>query len=107
MSRACQSARRRLSFWGSSRRYSACSSSSGFTGDDYTRGREEKPMKMLAAALAATCVFCVFAHAEGPAFRVDPAWPRPLPEENGVQLVLGQVAGIAVDDTNGHVWIIH
>src|SRR5207249_10331278 len=44
---------------------------------------------------------------EAPSFRVDPAWPRPLPEENGVQLVLGQVAGIAVDDRNGHVWIVH
>src|SRR4051812_34859946 len=44
--------------------------------------------------------------AQTPTFRVDPAWPKPLPEENGVQLVLGQVAGIAVDDRNGHVWII-
>ena len=43
----------------------------------------------------------------GPSFRVDPAWPKPLPEENGVQLVVGQVAGIAVDERNGHVWIIH
>src|SRR3954466_2712349 len=45
--------------------------------------------------------------AQTPTFRVDPAWPKPLPEENGVQLVVGQVAGIAVDDRNGHVWIIH
>jgi DNA-binding beta-propeller fold protein YncE len=44
---------------------------------------------------------------QAPSFRVDPAWPKPLPEENGVQLVLGQVAGIAVDDRTGHVWIIH
>src|ERR687888_1300529 len=42
-----------------------------------------------------------------PSFRVDPAWPKPLPEENGVQLVVGQVAGIAVDERNGHVWLIH
>ena len=61
-------------------------------------------MKILFAAVA---LGCSLAHAEGPAFRVDPAWPRPLPEENGVQLVLGQVAGIAVDDRNGHVWLIH
>jgi len=64
-------------------------------------------MKTLLAALAASFVSCAFAQSEGPAFRVDPAWPRPLPEENGVQLVLGQVAGIAVDDKTGHVWIIH
>src|SRR5881396_2001976 len=44
---------------------------------------------------------------QAPSFRVDPNWPKPLPEENGVQLVLGQVAGIAVDERNGHVWIIH
>ena len=42
-----------------------------------------------------------------PAFRVDPKWPLALPEENGVQLVVGQVAGIAVDERNGHVWIAH
>jgi DNA-binding beta-propeller fold protein YncE len=64
-------------------------------------------MKTLIAALAASFVSCALAQADGPAFRVDPSWPRALPEENGVQLVLGQVAGIAVDDRNGHVWIIH
>ncbi len=65
-------------------------------------------MKTLLATLAAaSLVNCALARAEGPAFRVDPTFPRPLPEENGVQLVLGQVAGIAVDDRNGHVWIIH
>jgi len=58
---------------------------------------------ILAAALAAAAQ----AQAEVPVFRVDPSWPRPLPEENGVQLVLGQVAGIAVDPRNGHVWIVH
>jgi len=60
--------------------------------------------KVLAALLAAAPLL---ASAEAPNFRVDPAWPRPLPEENGVQLVLGQVAGIAVDERNGHVWIVH
>ena len=42
-----------------------------------------------------------------PQFRVDPGWPQPLAEENGVQLVFGQVAGIAVSEKDGHVWIIH
>ncbi len=61
-------------------------------------------MRMLAAVLA---LACVSAQAEGPVFKVDAAWPQPLPEENGVQLILGQVAGVAVDERNGHVWIIH
>ena len=64
-------------------------------------------MKTLAAIALATACTAASAQAEGPTFRVDPAWPRPLPEESGVQLVLGQVAGIAVDERNGHVWIIH
>src|SRR6267378_1176414 len=62
---------------------------------------------VLAAALSACSQPPVTANAQTPSFRVDPAWPRPLPEENGVQLILGQVAGIAVDERNGHVWIIH
>ena len=68
-------------------------------------------MRTVFAVLAATLAACsqplVTASAQAPSFRVEPAWPRPLPEENGVQLVLGQVAGIAVDERNGHVWIIH
>ena len=68
-------------------------------------------MRNLTIVLALAAAAC--AHqpsstgAQAPFFRVDPAWPKPLPEENGVQLVLGQVAGIAVDDRTGHVWIIH
>jgi DNA-binding beta-propeller fold protein YncE len=42
-----------------------------------------------------------------PSFRADPNWPRPLAEENRVQLVFGQVAGIAVNERNGHVWVVH
>jgi DNA-binding beta-propeller fold protein YncE len=37
-----------------------------------------------------------------PTFRVDPAWPRPLPNH----WILGAVAGVAVDG-RGHVWIVH
>src|SRR3954470_17616899 len=61
-------------------------------------------MKTLAVVLAFACLT---ANAEVPTSKVDPAWPQALPEENGVQLVLGQVAGVAVDERNGHVWIIH
>lgn len=37
-----------------------------------------------------------------PAYEVDPAWPKPLPN----QWLLGAVAGVAVDAQN-HVWIVH
>ncbi len=37
-----------------------------------------------------------------PTFRVDPAWPRPLPN----RWIIGAVAGVAVD-ANDHVWITH
>src|ERR1044072_1094841 len=68
-------------------------------------------MKILPVVLALALAACAQTPAstvgEAPSFRVAPAWPRPLPEENGVQLVFGQVAGIAVDDRNGHVWVVH
>ena len=37
-----------------------------------------------------------------PQFRVDPFWPRPLPNN----WMLGQVAGLAVSDDD-HIWIVH
>ena len=37
-----------------------------------------------------------------PTFRVDPAWPKPLPN----RWILGAVAGVAVDQQD-HVWITH
>jgi hypothetical protein len=40
--------------------------------------------------------------AMAPAYEVDPAWPRPLPN----QWLLGAVAGVAVD-AQDHVWIVH
>src|SRR5687767_15898857 len=65
------------------------------------------PRLALAALLVAACAQTPPASREIPDFRVDPGWPKALPEENGVQLVLGQVAGIAVNERNGHVWIVH
>ena len=38
--------------------------------------------------------------AEGPAFKVDPAWPKPLPNN----WILGQVGGLAVD-AQDNVWV--
>jgi DNA-binding beta-propeller fold protein YncE len=64
----------------------------------------------VAAAVAAVVVACATSSTSAggvPVYRVDAAWPLPLPEDNGVQLVFGQVAGIAVDDRNGHVWMVH
>ena len=37
-----------------------------------------------------------------PTFRVDPSWPKPLPN----RWIIGAVAGVAVDK-RGHVWITH
>src|SRR5688572_31558244 len=36
-------------------------------------------------------------------FAVDPFWPEPLPNN----WIIGQVAGLSIDRTNDHVWIIH
>src|SRR5436190_18761802 len=37
-----------------------------------------------------------------PAYRVDPAWPKPLPNH----WIVGAVVGVAVD-ARDHVWIVH
>src|SRR5258708_30015029 len=37
-----------------------------------------------------------------PVFRVDPAWPKPLPNH----WIIGAVAGVAVDSRD-HVWLVH
>ena len=67
-----------------------------------------KPLPVIAALVLSACAQSLSPlSGQTPSFRVDPSWPKPLPEENGVQLVLGQVAGIAVDDRNSHVWIVH
>ncbi len=62
---------------------------------------------VLASLLVCACSQAPVTEQGLPRFQVDAAWPKPLPEENGVQLVLGQVAGIAVDARSGHVWIVH
>jgi hypothetical protein len=45
-------------------------------------------------------VSLAFARAEGPAFKVDPNWPKPLPNN----WLLGQVGGLFVDPQD-HVWV--
>src|SRR5436189_5081032 len=56
------------------------------------------------AALAQQTVAAKVAPATSrvPAFRVDPAWPQPLPNH----WIVGAVVGVAVD-ARDHVWIVH
>jgi len=39
---------------------------------------------------------------KAPQYKVDPYWPKPLPNN----WILGQVSGVAID-ANDHIWIIH
>jgi len=48
---------------------------------------------MFALLLVAACSNLPGGSSGVPQFRVDPAWPKPLPEDAGVQLVVGQVSG--------------
>jgi hypothetical protein len=62
---------------------------------------------LLAATLALAGGAGARAHAtmtaiDPPVFRVDPAWPRPLPNH----WIVGAVVGVAVD-ARDHVWITH
>src|SRR5580700_4062803 len=66
--------------------------------------REEIMLKswctFLIAALTAM-IFAAFpANAQSPAFRVDPYWPRPLPNN----WIIGQVGGIYVD-AQDNIWV--
>jgi DNA-binding beta-propeller fold protein YncE len=54
----------------------------------------------LAILIAFLTVTTAPAHAQGPAFRVDAYWPRPLPNN----WLLGQVGGIAVD-AQDNIWV--
>lgn len=61
-------------------------------------------MRWIAVLVALVCV-CPAAGTVGaeepPAFRIDPAWPKPLPNN----WIMGQAAGVAVD-AQDHVWVI-
>src|ERR1035437_2409249 len=50
----------------------------------------------------AFCAVTALAQTKVPQFRVDPAWPKPLPNH----WIVGAVAGVAVD-AHDHVWIVH
>ncbi len=51
---------------------------------------------VLTAIMAGTLA----AHAQSPAFRVDPYWPKPLPNN----WILGQVGGMTVD-AQDNIWV--
>ena len=61
-------------------------------------------MKRIRPAIFAAFTALLFAvlpaHAQGPAFRVDPYWPKPLPNN----WILGQVGGMAVDASD-NIWV--
>jgi len=54
------------------------------------------------AALFTLCASVGAFAVDVPTFKVDPFWPKPLPNN----WILGQVAGVAVDDKD-NVWVIH
>jgi DNA-binding beta-propeller fold protein YncE len=54
------------------------------------------------AEIVCAVVFMAQSTKTGPSFRVDPFWPKPLPNH----WLVGAVAGVAVDSKD-HVWIIH
>ncbi|MBL8266423.1 hypothetical protein [Steroidobacter sp.] len=53
--------------------------------------------------IGALCSVCSIAWGQGAAsYRVDPYWPKELPN----QWVLGQVRGVSTD-SNGHIWVLN
>jgi hypothetical protein len=60
----------------------------------------KKIMLKFIVGIVATLAIVASAHAQSPAFRVDPYWPRPLPNN----WILGQVGGISVD-AQDNIWV--
>ena len=58
-------------------------------------------IRWFAAVLAVLFAAIMPVAAQSPAFRVDPFWPKPLPNN----WILGQVSGIAVDRFD-HIWVV-
>ena len=60
-------------------------------------------MKQLIVSLLLSATLFMAQNAnQVPSFKVDPLWPKPLPNH----WLVGAVAGVAVDSRD-HVWIIH
>ena len=60
------------------------------------------PSIIALAALSALIAARAGAQATPPTYKVDPFWPKPLPNH----WILGQTIGVTVD-SNDHIWIIH
>lgn len=71
------------------------------------RSRALQGLLAAAALAAAACAQMPGGSGDVPTFRADPAWPAPLAEKDGKQMVFGQVAGIAVNPADNHIWVIH
>jgi DNA-binding beta-propeller fold protein YncE len=56
----------------------------------------------IAMAATAMCTMASALQPAGPSFKVDPLWPKPLPNH----WLLGSVTGVAVD-ARDHVWVVH
>jgi hypothetical protein len=59
-------------------------------------------IRILQALVLASTALMAQNASKVPAFKVDPFWPKPLPNH----WLVGAVAGVAVDSRD-HVWIIH
>ena len=59
-----------------------------------------KSISTLAAILALMIATVATASAQSPVFRVDPFWPKPLPNN----WILGQVGGMAIDGQD-NIWV--
>jgi NHL repeat-containing protein len=59
-----------------------------------------KPMRWIATLSCLLFVTTAYA-AEAPKFKVDPFWPKPLPNN----WIMGQAAGVAVD-AQDHIWVV-
>src|SRR5258708_14155217 len=81
----------------------ACRSGDEPDCDNPNEGGEMKTIQCAAAVAALAIVMTAPVRAEGvPEFRVDPYWPRPLPNN----WILGQIGGIATGPPD-HVWVYH
>lgn len=59
-----------------------------------------RPWWLIVATCAALIGMPLAANAQGPAFKVDPSWPKPLPNN----WILGQVGGMTVD-AHDNIWV--
>ena len=66
----------------------------------HSQRREDAVRLFFSLLLAAMIGMPAFAD-DIPRFQVDPAWPKPLPND----WIMGQAAGVAVDGQD-HIWVI-